>query len=91
MDDMPWPMKYFRIPASMFDATAVSADQVQSFYVTLRDVGALLYAPKEDYEDFLDPQRMQVGHDAKSSLRLTSKLSHPSPLRLSPVLRLEHV
>ena len=75
----------------MFDATAVSADQVQSFYVTLRDVGALLYAPKEDYEDFLDPQRMQVGHDAKSSLRLTSKLSHPSPLRLSPVLRLEHV
>ena len=61
--DMPWPMNYFRIPTSMFDATTISTDQVQSFYLTLRDVEALLYAPKEDYEDFLDPQRMQVGHE----------------------------
>jgi len=48
---------YFQIPLEEFQPTSMNSENgVQSFYVTLREVGALLIAPLEDWEDIHDEQ-----------------------------------
>jgi hypothetical protein len=47
---------YFQIPFTTFTNTFVTGSGVRSFYVTLKEVSALLIAPQENWEDFGDEQ-----------------------------------
>jgi len=56
---------YFQIPYSDFESVTLPPSSteeeeviVQSFYITLKEVGALLYSPIETWEDLHDEQRM---------------------------------
>ena len=47
---------YFQIPFTTFTNTFVTGSGVRSFYVTLKEVSALVIAPQENWEDFGDEQ-----------------------------------
>jgi len=53
---------YFQIPYSDFESVTLPpssrGDEVVSFYITLKEVGALLYSPIETWEDLHDEQRV---------------------------------
>lgn len=70
-DLISWPPNdwakenYYQIPYSDFESVALSPSSsieeeivVQSFYITLKEVGALLYSPIETWEDLHDEQRV---------------------------------
>ncbi|KAL7499548.1 hypothetical protein ACHAWT_009084 [Skeletonema menzelii] len=48
--------KYFQIPFARFTNTFITGGEVRSFYVTLKEVSALVQAPLENWEDFGDQQ-----------------------------------
>ena len=47
---------YFQIPFERFINTIITGNEVRSFYVTLKEVGAMISAPLENWEDFGDKQ-----------------------------------
>ncbi len=47
---------YFQVPFARFTNTFVTGSEVRSFYVTIKEVGALMQAPLENWEDFGDQQ-----------------------------------
>lgn len=49
---------YFQIPFNEFTPVSIPEDVVQSFYITLKEVGALLYSPMETWEDLHDEQNV---------------------------------
>lgn len=46
------PRNYFQIPYNRFTNIIIAGGEVQSFYVTLKEVGALMQAPLENWEEF---------------------------------------
>ena len=46
------PRNYFQVPT--FTNTIIAGGEVQSFYVTLKEVGALMQAPLDDWEELGD-------------------------------------
>jgi len=66
-DLISWPpndwstANYFQIPYTAFESVTLppsSTEVVQSFYITLKEVGALVYSPIETWEDLHDEQRV---------------------------------
>lgn len=47
---------YFQVPFARFTNTIITGGEVRSFYITLKEVGALMHAPLENWEDFGDEQ-----------------------------------
>ena len=47
---------YFQVPFDRFTNTIITGGEVQSFYITLKEVGALVQAPLENWEQFGDMQ-----------------------------------
>jgi len=47
---------YFQIPSDSFTNTFITGGEVQSFYITLKEVSALMQEPLENWENFLDKQ-----------------------------------
>lgn len=60
---------YFRIPSDRFAATSIDVGEVRSFYVAVKEAGALLNSPVENWEDFLDEQDVEYcGDDSGSTV-----------------------
>jgi len=47
---------YFQVPFARFTNTIITGGEVRSFYITIKEVGALMQAPLENWEDFGDEQ-----------------------------------
>jgi len=47
---------FFQVPFDRFTNTFITGGEVQSFYITLKEVSALMQAPLENWENFLDKQ-----------------------------------
>jgi len=58
---------YFQIPFDEFQPTSIEEEGIiQSFYITLRETGALLYAPLDSWEDMHDEQDVSYCGDARA-------------------------